>query len=693
MAQQGFQIPMLRLADADGGGSMANQLYNKYTPPSIFQELKWAFDILHRDDTVRAGDVEPLLYRRQDGLCYDLHLLHQKPEPFETVLERRKLVYGVFKEAFDTDVVVMTLGLIEAFWDRENQAYVLIPPNLLGRGSGRFEFERLTFSESYGFINKALDLLDSTGAKKHLITTSPVTLHRTFTGEDVIVANLYSKSVLRAVAGQIVEERDNVDYFPSFETVMLTRQPYVWNDDLQHVAYSFVGRIVARVSEQFVEQAKAPEGAGANDALIAEQVLHFSTLMQNNQFDAAGPIYDRLPFDPLASGDLIFHTHAARLMRSREDREKARAHALLATKGVSTWPREQIRAAAVLHWLGETEAADRLVHRLLVDSDDMPSSAYILLQIAQPEIGLENTLASSKRYFQGPRAYSVGSSYAGDLALQLGRPDESIEHYSEAIALDSQDPHPLVKLGNLLVEQGRLPEAVKRFRDAIALDAENFQLRRRLGYVLMKTGDIPGALVELERAISAQPGDPLGHVVYARALRLAGKIEQSLEQMQIAQRLDPSNDKLRSEVESLTSQPPAPAATGGAKSPQLPLRQINQLIQQKRFAEAVEPLKGAVSEDPDNAQLRRRLSYVLVECNRYDEAVQQSSEAVRLDPNDAKTRINYGRLLRRTKRFDAALEALEVAKSLDPADDTVNDLIAQIRRQRDAAATQLQEGA
>lgn len=98
---------------------------NKYTPPSILQEFEWAWGILNRDDAVRESDVEPLLHRREDGRVVDLHLL-----PFDTVdaalaFERRKTIYAIDKQAFDCDCVVITLGLVESWRDRETGLHIL----------------------------------------------------------------------------------------------------------------------------------------------------------------------------------------------------------------------------------------------------------------------------------------------------------------------------------------------------------------------------------------------------------------------------------------------------------------------------------------------------------------------------------------------------------------------------------------
>jgi len=52
-----------------------------------------------------------------------------------------------------------------------------------------------------------------------VLTVSPVPLTATATGAHVLVASTYSKSVLRAAAGQLAQEREYVEYFPAYELI------------------------------------------------------------------------------------------------------------------------------------------------------------------------------------------------------------------------------------------------------------------------------------------------------------------------------------------------------------------------------------------------------------------------------------------------------------------------------------------
>ena len=52
-----------------------------------------------------------------------------------------------------------------------------------------------------------------------VMTVSPVPLTGTASGRHVLQATTYSKAVLRAVAGELAQKYDHIDYFPSYEVI------------------------------------------------------------------------------------------------------------------------------------------------------------------------------------------------------------------------------------------------------------------------------------------------------------------------------------------------------------------------------------------------------------------------------------------------------------------------------------------
>lgn len=230
-------------------------IVNKFTPATIFNEIKWCHDILVRGDGFRPEDADALLYDLGDGTVVDGSLMGLRPVSRARAIQRRAALFDYFAQAFRADTLVMTLGLVEGWWDSERGRYIEeFPgnPQLLQRYPGRFHFHKMEFGQCLAYLEESLQLLAAIGGpKKLLITTSPVPMARTFSDDDVIVANSHGKSLLRAVCGTLRDRNPDVDYFPSYESVMLTRTWDVFARDRRHVARPEVARVVAQVIESY----------------------------------------------------------------------------------------------------------------------------------------------------------------------------------------------------------------------------------------------------------------------------------------------------------------------------------------------------------------------------------------------------------------------------------------------------------
>ena len=112
------------------------------------------------------------------------------------------------------DAYVITLGLTEVWGDGQGHWFNQSPEG----PKAEYVLEQTTFSQNYENVAAICDGLQ----KPIILTVSPVPLKRTFSDDDVVVANTESKSILRAVAGQIAREFAHVTYWPSFEIAQAT---------------------------------------------------------------------------------------------------------------------------------------------------------------------------------------------------------------------------------------------------------------------------------------------------------------------------------------------------------------------------------------------------------------------------------------------------------------------------------------
>jgi hypothetical protein len=256
LEELGYNIPMTSFAVPKhemGPTRRPNGILNKFSPACIFQELSWCEQIYSVGGKVSPNDIEHMLFEQNDGLVIDLHIGGYIPVTKERALRRRQEIYDVFSQAFSSQVVIVTLGLIEAWYDtKENLVIQRYPHDIIQDADGRFKFIRFNYGACYDQVQNTISLIRKHAPGcKFLITTSPIPLKQTFTDEDVIVANTYSKSVLRAVCGEIVEKNKLVDYFPSYENVMMTRGSDVYQEDLRQIKDTFIAQIANRLVEKY----------------------------------------------------------------------------------------------------------------------------------------------------------------------------------------------------------------------------------------------------------------------------------------------------------------------------------------------------------------------------------------------------------------------------------------------------------
>lgn len=152
----------------------------------------------------------------------------------------------------DADVVFLTLGLVETWWDKQTGEYTNTPPwgQFLG---DRFELRVTDYSENARAVRDLVQLLrtHTRPNTKIILTVSPVPMAHTFSGDDVLVANAYSKAILRAVAQDAAENDALADYFPSFEMVTLAEPSAVWHPDYRHVRPEYVRQIIDAFSAAY----------------------------------------------------------------------------------------------------------------------------------------------------------------------------------------------------------------------------------------------------------------------------------------------------------------------------------------------------------------------------------------------------------------------------------------------------------
>lgn len=243
----GFDLPMKAVVvpAEERATKTENDLISKFTVESMENELAWM-----------SGQPPPppekLFLEVGEGLWHDPQLVNNvHAASMERVLQRRAMVQDAFRELPSCRIVIITLGLAEAWFDHETSLYLNTAPPLpaINRDRNRFSLDVLDYEDILASLERIYAILQGHGHPdfKVLITVSPVPFKATFSGQDAITANAYSKAVQRAALQAFVTRHDNVDYFPSFEIVTSSNREFVYERDNIHVSNSTVAYIVEQV--------------------------------------------------------------------------------------------------------------------------------------------------------------------------------------------------------------------------------------------------------------------------------------------------------------------------------------------------------------------------------------------------------------------------------------------------------------
>ncbi|WVT77562.1 GSCFA domain-containing protein (plasmid) [Sinorhizobium chiapasense] len=231
------------------GVTTIHDYFNRYNIPSICAEIQNISNL----NCCQLGDE--LIYESASGLYDDLHYTPAAEScSLELLRDRRSWLWRELSQGYlRADVVVLTLGLCEAWYDSSCGRYlnVVSSPQMLRRYSEELAVRFIGFTEALGYLTPALDKLQSDG-KKVIMTVSPVPLQNTFLGQDVVIANSAAKSNLRALCVEAASKYENVDYFPSFEMVTYSEKSFAWKADGRHVQFGMVEKIMKFALDSYI---------------------------------------------------------------------------------------------------------------------------------------------------------------------------------------------------------------------------------------------------------------------------------------------------------------------------------------------------------------------------------------------------------------------------------------------------------
>lgn len=378
----GFNVAVSRFEQLckNEGVEVKSNTLNKFVAQSIVNELRWALEPgaeFPEESIVEVRDERYLDMQLAPGLL---------PTSRNTALGTRRAVSNYMRMVRDAKVVIVTLGLAEAWYDTKLGLYTNTMPlkATARRFPGRFEHHVLEYNQLLASLRDMLGLLEQYGHPdfRMLLTVSPVALGSTFTQHDAVVANCYSKAVQRAAAEAICRENSRIDYLPTFESVTLSDHSLAWREDRAHVSTEIVRLNVLRMEEAYAAGAGGAERENTVDPARVQALKlakQAKDLMKSGELQRADELFRQAV--QTAPDEVLPHVHWGDFLYRRQEWECAARELQRALDLGGRHYNVAYALAKTYAKLGRWPQAEVAVRAAMEDSPDVPGPYKLLSKV------------------------------------------------------------------------------------------------------------------------------------------------------------------------------------------------------------------------------------------------------------------------------------------------------------------------
>jgi eukaryotic-like serine/threonine-protein kinase len=345
---------------------------------------------------------------------------------------------------------------------------------------------------------------------------------------------------------------------------------------------------------------------GMCDALITElsqikklRVISRTSVMQyKDKHESPAQIAEELGVDALVEGSVL---------RS-DDHVRISAELVQPQTGQNLWAHSYERTVTDILALQSDVARDIVTQ--------------IQIQLTQPE---QERLAKTRTVVPAAYdAYLQGNYYANKRTGEAVT--QAVADYRQAIQLDPTYAPSYAGLAGALTlaadykdvpSSQVLPEAEAAAVKALQLDDTLAFAHAVLGQLRAYSLHFPGVLEEFQRAIQLNPGDATAHHWYALALAEAGKSEEAISEMKLAQELDPRSLIINANLSWV-------------------------LYLAAQYDEAIAQAQKAIAMDPTFAVAHGYLGQAYLAKGEYEKALAELQRALALSGNETSFKAELG---------------------------------------------------
>lgn len=257
---------------AHGYGLFSFRTGNIYTPALLQQWINWAFEVAPISQEVWETE----------GRFFDPFRPSVNPAGFETrdalMASRQTTVEAVRDAVLKAKLFVFTPGLTEVWINKHSRD---IYPACPGTVQGEFNSHNhiclnFGFQSGKDALSAAIDVMRAYNADlKFLLTVSPVPLTATMSGGHALAASTYTKSVLRAIVGELTDQHADIDYFPSYDLMSAAMlKPGYFNDNNRTITQEGIDIVMDHFFAGLgLDPANAPVPTG--DIICEDEILEY----------------------------------------------------------------------------------------------------------------------------------------------------------------------------------------------------------------------------------------------------------------------------------------------------------------------------------------------------------------------------------------------------------------------------------
>jgi Flp pilus assembly protein TadD len=223
--------------------------------------------------------------------------------------------------------------------------------------------------------------------------------------------------------------------------------------------------------------------------------------------------------------------------------------------------------------------------------------------------------------------------------IEASKPEDAIEAYRQAAALQPKNPEPHLSTALLLEKQNRFADAEQEYKQALAIDASSTQALTGLGNLYMRGHRFTEAEDVLRKLVALHPSDAGAHMQLGRMLAAGGQNDNAIAELQTALKLAPDDAGAQRDLADLY-------ASAG------------------KYDEAEAQYRSLLAAKPDDPELRHGLGQAFLKQRKFAEAQQELLAAVKLKPDFGTAYGDLAIAANESKNYELAIKALDARAKL-----------------------------